>query len=360
MNAPPFHVAVAVVVLIAVTSALPVAAQQAVVRSPEAGDAEIGQAWFLRSGDRCLALLPQHVVAEAGFPMFLSEGGHARSEAVTTDDLGEDIAVASVRGHTPVTCATTMGSVSRAVDRLLRDGGIGTLRSLNGDGTVARLTVAVVDDDGEGLLRVKPTLESERIRKGLSGSLLLIDGTPAGMLLSVNARTGVGTVMRVDRLLRQVESHLRTPPMAASPASVESAGGWEVTGWNADPSASTSSARWLLEDAPGYAWQARATSWPVVLEFTHPAGVRMVRGLQLVEDASAGEARRPARIQVFVSVAAGTPQWRSLSTNLLSYENGMATVQFPSMRARQVRIEIYRITDTDSLALRKLRILEGT
>ena len=277
-------------VLIAVTSALPVAAQQAVAQS-EAGDAEIGQAWLLRSGDRCLALLPQHVVAEAGFPMFLSEGG-ARSEP--SPRTISAIIAGRVRGHTLVTCATTMGSVSRAVDRLLRRRHR-YAALLNGDGTVA-------PDRGRGRRRrrrtaVKPTLESERIRKGLSGSLLLIDGTPAGMLLSVNARTGVGTVMRVDRLLRQVESHLRTPPMAASPASVESAGGWEVTGWNADPSASTSSARWLLEDAPGYAWQARATSWPVVLEFTHPAGVRMVRGLQLVEDASAGEARRPARIQ---------------------------------------------------------------
>lgn len=365
MSTLRFHTGPAAALLVGFALTAPLAAQQAVVRSADAPDVEIGQAWFLRSGDRCLALLPQHVVAEAGHPIFLGEGGQARSESVATVDLGDDVAVASVQGHTPATCATSMGSVSRAVDRLLRDSGIGSLRSLNGDGTVARLTVVVIDDDGEGLLRIKPTLESERIRKGHSGSLLLIDGTPAGMLLSVSARTGVGMVMRVDRLLRQVESHLRAASGAgASPASSSpgpagpGAAGWEVTGWNADPVASTRSARWLLADGAG--WQARVTSWPAVLEFTHPAGIRMVTGLQLVADPSAGEAQRPARIQVLVSVSAGRPQWRSLVTTAPSYEDATASVRFPSTRARQIRVEIYRTADTDSLSLRKLSILEGS
>jgi len=371
MNANRFHGRAAFFLLAGTMFAAPLGAQQAVVRSPDAPDVEIGQAWFLRSGERCLALLPHHVVVEAGYPIFLSEGGQVRSESVAVTDLGEDIALASVQGHTPATCGTSMGSVSRAVERLLRDGGIGTLRSLNGDGTLARLTVAIIDDDGEGLLRVKPTLESERIRKGHSGSLLLIDGTPAGMLLSVNARNGVGTAMRVDRLLRQAESHLRAAsaigasPGASTlvPAGAEAAG-WEVTGWNADPVTPQSSARWLLADAPagepGNGWRARVASWPAVLEFTHPAGVRMVKGLQLIADPSAGAAERPARIQVLVSVSGEKPQWRSLTTIEPSYEGGTASVIFPSTRARQIRVEIHRGADAEALSLQRLRILEGS
>src|SRR5690606_14061771 len=139
-----------------------------------APDLEVGQAWLVRSAERCFGVLPYHVAQETSVPSLLREGSSAlRGEAVEVVDLGDDAAIAIMNGGITRDCGPSLGSISRGVDRHLRGGGIGTLRFVNGDGTIGRLSVTVVDDDGAGLLRVQTTAADERIRKGQSGSLLI-------------------------------------------------------------------------------------------------------------------------------------------------------------------------------------------
>lgn len=359
-------------------------AQQAVVRSYDAPELEVGQAWLMHSAGRCFAVLPYHVAQETSVPSLLREGARGlRGEAVEVVDLGDDAAIAALSGGISQDCGYSIGSIPRSVDRRLRDGGLGTLRSVNGDGTLGRLAVTVVDDDGAGLLRVMPTMEGERIRKGHSGSLLLLGDQPVGMLLSVHARSGVGTVMRTDALLSKVDGFVRggmavAAETSAVPAAARTAagavettgsafggpaaapGGWQVVGWNVDPMGSEHvAARLTAGGADGF-WAAHVPGWPAALELGGLDAVRIVRGVEFVAGEVSDAATLPARVQVMTSVNAERPAWRAVSSGALEFVDGVARLEFLPTRARMLRVEIYTTQGKPAeVALGRLRVMEG-
>jgi hypothetical protein len=371
--------------LVGLLSAQSAVAQQAVVRSYDAPDLEVGQAWLMRSGEQCLAVLPAHVVQETSIPSLLREGSRAlRGEATEILDLGSDIAIARMNGGIVDDCGFALGSIRRNPDRALRDTGLGTIRSVNGDGTLARLAVTVIDDDGNDYLRILPTAAGDAIRKGLSGSLLVINDQTVGMLLSVTAKSGVGTVMRTDALLAKVEGHVRgtaalrskggseaspsdnhwprlTGPKGTSPETmVDQVGAWRVTSWSADPVGSAHLASRLTEAGVDGFWEVRVDRWPVAIELAGPPEVQIVRGLAFIAGSPVDPTLRPSRVQVLASVSSDRVSWRVAGSATLDYDAGSARVEFPPVRARKLRIEIYPpATSTDRVALSRLRVLEA-
>ena len=183
-------------------------AQQALVRSFENPNLEIGQAYLSHYGSRCIAVLPSHVVQESGeVAAFLREGQDGLlGESGTFANLGDDVSVADLAGGITGACGYSTMAVSRAVSSRIRANAIASVRSVNGDGSIAQLSVTIVDDDGHTFLRVQPTNDINQLRKGLSGSLLMSGDTPIGMLLSVNARFGVGKVIRFDKMFDKIDS----------------------------------------------------------------------------------------------------------------------------------------------------------
>lgn len=362
--------------------AMPLAqAQQAVVRSYDAPDLEVGQAWLMHSAGRCFAVLPFHVAQETSVPSLLREGSRGlRGEAAEVVDLGDDAAITALSGGISQDCGYSIGSIPRSVERQLRDGGLGTLRSVNGDGTLGRLAVTVVDDDGAGLLRVMPTMEGERIRKGHSGSLLLLGDQPVGMLLSVHARSGVGTVMRTDALLAKVDGFLRGGVAAAGtgPAAgtgqagisaaallgagvmTASVGDWQVVGWNVDPTGSEHIAARLTSGGSEGFWAASVSRWPAAVELGGPDSVRIVRGVEFIAGEAGESAALPARVQVMTSVNAERPAWRAVSSGALEFVDGVARLEFLPARARMLRVEIYTTQGAPAeVVLGRLRVIEG-
>ena len=360
-------------------------AQQAVVRSYDAPELEVGQAWLMHSGGRCFAVLPFHVAQETRVPSLLREGPRGlRGEAGEVTDLGDDAAIAALSGGISQDCGYSVGSVPRSVDRQLRDGGLGTLRSVNGDGTLGRLAVTVVDDDGAGLLRVLPTMEGERIRKGHSGSLLLLGNQPVGMLLSVHARSGVGTVMRTDALMAKVDDFVRRgtgaagASRAAVPAAVQdtatrgagvapgptaalvAAGAWRVVGWSVDPTGSEHIAARLTSGGTEGFWSASVPKWPAAVELGGPDAVRIVRGVEFIAGEAGDSAALPARVQVLTAVSTERPAWRAVSSGALEFVDGVARLEFLPTRALLLRIEIYTAQGAPAeVALGRLRVIEG-
>ena len=334
----------------------------------------------MHSAGRCFAVLPFHVAQETSVPSLLREGPRGlRGEAAEVVDLGDDAAIATLSGGISQDCGYSIGSIPRSVQRQLRDGGLGTLRSVNGDGTLGRLAVTVVDDDGAGLLRVMPTMEGERIRKGHSGSLLLLGDQPVGMLLSVHARSGVGTVMRTDALLVKVDAYVRGGGVAAgmsvagaaAPAGsgagragagvmAASPGGWQVIGWSVDPLGSEQiAARLTSAGSEGY-WAARVSQWPAAVELGGPDAVRIVRGVEFIAGEAGDSAALPARVQVMTSVNAERPAWRAVSSGTLEFVDGVARLEFLPARARMLRVEIYTTQGAPAeVALGRLRVIEG-
>lgn len=348
-------------------AACTVFASQAVVWSHVMPDVEIGQAWLLRYGERCLAVTPEHVLTEAGRPGLRGEGGKERGELDTVTGLGADRAFGTVAGGLATRCGPPVATISRNVTHLLKGGAIGALRSLNGDGTVARLAVVVVDDDGEGMLRVLPTGDGARIRKGQSGSLLLIGDVPVGMLLSVNTRSGVGNVVRVDALVSALEAHLRSEPVAplsgaTGPGTRPAAGpegSWAIARWSVDPVSSASSARNLLLPDPGQLWHARVPSWPVELELHRSAGTGPLAGFDVVAAPSELADARPRRVEIVVTPSAASSRWRPLGVFALDYGvEGTARLRFAPTRAGAVRLRFMGEPDATQVALASITILD--
>jgi hypothetical protein len=257
------------------------------------------------------------------------------------------------------------------VARTIRDNGLATIRSVNGDGSIAQLSVSLFDDDGERLLRIQPTHSDNQLRKGQSGSLLVVGDKPVGMLLSVNARYGVGKVIRMDAMLAKFDEFVRsrsapvvTAANAPASASVEAVGAQTVAGqpltllsWNALPASETERPINLLalDDAP--AWRASVETWPVVLEFGLGGERMAIRGLRF-EAGAADPVVLPATVEVFVSATEGRDRWRSLYGGGLTFASGVADVVTAPTWARKIRLVIGASAENpDAVGLGRLRIL---
>lgn len=333
--------------------AAPVAAQQAVVTTQDVSALEIGQAFLAHHGGQCYAILPTHVVSEAGRPALRREGTQGLlGETVDHAELGDDLSLARVAGAISTDCGASALSIRRAVERLLQQGRLGTLRSINGDGTVAQLGVTIVDDDGRGLLRVQPTHQGNPIRKGLSGSLLLIDGVSVGMLLSVNARSGIGTVARIDMLMAKVDAHLMNaaapaaaPPAqaAAAPSSAPAApaaaaGGPRVLAWSALPIDEAHRAANLTAGAEAPPWASIPERWPVTIDLQAGEGLVTINGVVLDGRAVADAGRLPAHVELFINPSGDARSWRAITSVPLDYRDGVAQIALAPLRTRLLRL----------------------
>ena len=331
----------------------PSTAQQALVRSYEDPALSIGQAYLTRYAGHCIALLPAHVGTETRVPAFLGEGNSELGEADAVSDLGDDLAVARVSGSITRDCGNSISTISRAVDKLLSRQGLATLRSVNSDGTLANISVTVVDNDGEIYLHVRPTNDRVQIRKGHSGSLLIVNGRPVGMLLSVSARHGVGKVLRFDQLLARAESHMAKSVRNGSggedrPASakagldlVAAANGGSVSGWNTLPVDADHRPANLIAGETAPPWRAKVEHWPAEIELDLAGEKVIISRIELDGRDIASADELPGRVEIFVNVSESERRWRSLLSREAEFnDSGIAVFPIAPTWARQLKISI--------------------
>jgi len=347
-------------------------AQQALVRSFENTNLEIGQAYLAHYGSRCIAVLPTHVVEESGdIAAFLREGQDALlGESTAFADLGDDVSIADLAGGITGDCGYSTMAVSRAVSSRIRANAIASVRSVNGDGSIAQLSVTIVDDDGKTFLRVQPTNDVNQLRKGLSGSLLISGGTPIGMLLSVNARFGVGKVIRFDRMFDKIDSFVAgnrgnaplsastSQPMAAPPRESLTSTDGAITSWSAMPVDAQHRATNLVATDDSPEWIAKVDQWPVVIEMD-VAGERVaISGIELDGTGVADNGTLPATVELMVSATATGRRWRSVSGGPISFRDGVSRITIAPSWARQIRLVISASADGgNTVALRRLRVI---
>jgi hypothetical protein len=345
-------------------------AQQALVRSYADPALSIGQAYLTHYGEQCIALLPTHVAMEAGTPAFLLEGSALLGESDAVSDLGDDLSLALVSGSASGDCGYSMSTLSRAVNGLIRNQGLATLRSVNGDASLARMAVAIIDDDGHTYLRVRPTRDRIQIRKGHSGSLLMIRDKPVGMLLSVNARHGVGKILRFDALLSRAEEHLAdaaqaqptmqpaTTTGAARADLAAAANGGRITGWNTLPVDAEHRAANLIGSTAAPYWRSRTETWPVEVAVDLAGEKVVINRIELDGSGVPDPGELPKRVEIFVNVSSEGENWRSLVAREAQYDaSDVAVFTLAPTWARQVKIAIGDSRDSvDTTSLRRVRI----
>jgi len=341
-------------------------AQQALVRSYENTSMEIGQAYLSHYGERCFAILPTHVAKEAGeVAAFLREGVNPLlGESTAVADLGDDVSAADIAGGIRDECGYSTVAVSRAVGSRIKANAIAGIRSVNGDGSIAQLSVTIIDDDGERFLRVQPTRESDQLRKGQSGSLLMSGDTPIGMLLAVDSRFGVGKVIRFDAMFDKIDAFVRggtvtaEAPQATTPRTKRAAAGGTITNWSALPIDVEHRAANLVggDDAP--AWIAKVERWPVEIEMDLPGERITIAGVELDGSDVADPGTLPATVELMISSTETGRRWRSAAGGKVEFTDGVARISIAPSWARQIKLVISSAGNgADVVALKRLRVL---
>lgn len=179
---------------------------------------EVGQGILrVRSGE-CFAIVPEHVI---GFGLGLSvmSVGRVWAPASLETTFGDDIAVIRVASQGKITCGTGWpvndnldSTLTEAVSRS-RQGLI--LRVRETGGIVSYPVLFTGMDDR--YVEVRAVEQEHEAFKGVSGSQLLLDGMPVGMVLATEE--GVVRAYRHDALSHRVARFFKTSGPSQLPPS---------------------------------------------------------------------------------------------------------------------------------------------
>jgi hypothetical protein len=319
------------------------------------GIKDSGRGFLFTRLDTCYLVTPGHVMKGSASASLRGSGqgkpfGHGELVGL---DAEADIAVLRVSGPLAEHCG--LDYVSGVPASRLLSNVSGLLSYADAEGTIWRDQVDIVDVDPE-FLRIRAAKNGPDLSNGQSGSLLIIDGSPAGMILTVHNgggwKSGVATVRRYDDLwprvrrlldsaaqatIAELRSGLQGPGQdAANLASGER--GARLVAWSAQPASPLWHAEHLLGMPCAGHWEAVLDARPIDLDL-ELAGQR-VQSVSRVEvrrcaDLSVGS---PESLELFVSVDRST--WSSVGAVTFDGPSGAAVWDFPPRRARFLRVRI--------------------
>ncbi|MFA7670168.1 MAG: hypothetical protein WCX93_12540 [Burkholderiaceae bacterium] len=334
---------VAVFVLVAAGIVPPVLASQSVILSDESPPMEIGQGFLTRYADQCHLIMPTHVAGQGGVN-FLREGRQPVFGVLRDGhDLDDDISLFEVNGVRGHLCGESLSVLPRAVDTALQGEGTAHVRFVNGDGSTGAMAVAIVDNDLSTYLRIKPLVDGERISRGMSGSLLLARGTVVGMLLSVNARSGVGTVMRQDAMIHKVETFFRQgtrPAVGVDPVAEGPLASLKLVAWDALPVGAIQPDAVATEGGAG-PWRSAYSGKPLTLDFALQTPGRTWSGVR-IDVRGIPEPERPDIVELLMAPGLNPSSWISVKTSRLDYVDDVALVTVAQRKGALLRLRLSR------------------
>ena len=330
--------------------------------------ADSGQGFLMTRLGSCYAVTAAHVLRTSRLAKLWGPGerellGHGERVAVDAD---ADLVLLRVSGALAGRCG--LDHVVGAPASRLRSEAAALVVYANGDGSVGRDQLDIVDVAPD-LLHVRPAKSNAGIAQGLSGSLVEVAGSPAGMLLSVNNQDGVGTVRQYHDLLprvRRLLDGLVGEPLATPRARTDSAemasnlagsaAGAKLMSWSAPPTSAEHHAGRLLAPGEVEFWEVPLVRGQAEVE-VELAGER-VQTISNVEVSRAGlpAATTPAGLELLVS--ADRSAWSSAAVFDFSVTADTARADFAPRRARYVRLRVYGANGTESgtVALSRLSI----
>ncbi|PPI84484.1 hypothetical protein KEHDKFFH_09425 [Marinobacter maroccanus] len=310
---------------------------------------ENGQAVLMSRLNECYAVTPAHVIGD-GFFATLVGGSSARprGEADLLQRFGYDLAVLRVTGAITDNCDFDLGG-SFSLDRALSTAGSGQIVSVNSDGSLSRREVRV-SDVGLLYLRVSPVGPENQLFKGLSGSLLALDETPAGILMSVDPQTGEGKVLRFDRSVETIRPFfgLKTTSEVAESMSPESEIANQgnlaeiVERWSSPAVSAEYRVSNLVDGVDaGTVWLAEPEGFPIEVVFALKGDrVHAIDRVVLIGKGVTPPERLPRDVELLVS-SREKGGWIPVFTGTYFSSEGVRELAFAPVRARKVMLRIY-------------------
>lgn len=310
---------------------------------------ENGQAVLMSRLNECYAITPAHVIGDSFFATLT--GGSSlrpRGEADLLQQFGYDLAVLRVTGAVSDHCSFDLAG-SSSLEALLTTAGSGQVISVNADGSLSRRNVRV-SDVGLVYLRVSPAGPDDQLFKGLSGSLLALGDTPAGILMAVDPHTGEGKVLRFDRAMETVrpffglDGAAAVAPLAATEA-VQAAPdnlAARVARWSSPAVSAEYRITHLIDAAAaGTVWLARPAGFPieVVVELSGEQTHAVDRVILIGEGVEPVQ-RLPRDFELLVS-ARDQGGWMPVFSGTYFTTDASREVTFAPVRARRLMLRIY-------------------
>ena len=200
--------------------ASPISAAQVYVRATENG-----QGVTRGRGVDCFVITPEHVLLDA-FEIEVSGYGGVRASGWQPKSFPEDVGLIQLDQGGSVDCSEPWPEGS-GLTALLERALNGRIRSIDGFGARRNYAVHIAGFDTQRIY-VTPVQDKAEFFKGLSGSLLEIEGVRGGMLMSYDPDRREGTVLRQDYLSDLVRRFFAVgaqpaPQQAVAPSSTTEA-----------------------------------------------------------------------------------------------------------------------------------------
>jgi outer membrane protein assembly factor BamB len=157
----------------------------------------VGYGIVRTQGEACFAVAPS-TVASGSETLHAMLPGVFRLPAEVVRIFDAGIAIVRV-GDDGAACDGANWEQGENLEATLERTGIGALQIRLGDGTVGNMHVHVDEIDPAGFF-ISPLGELDRLMEGMVGSRILLEGSAAGMLLSVDEAQNRGRVIRQDEL----------------------------------------------------------------------------------------------------------------------------------------------------------------
>jgi len=150
--------------------------------------------------------------------------GQVRQPAEVARTFSAGVAIVRI-GETNTACNDNAWVEGKGLETVLERTSIGALQIRSSDGNVSVIHVRVSEREAGGFFSITPVHNAATLMEGMSGSRVLLEDRPAGMLLAVDIRQNRGRVIRQDHLSKLVEPFFDAlpAPVLASPTAVDPA-----------------------------------------------------------------------------------------------------------------------------------------
>jgi len=325
---------------------------------------EHGQALLLSRLGECYAVTPKHVIGDELFATLIGgRAGAPQGDADLLQTFGYDLSILRATGTVARQCGGALTAVP-PLDNLLAGATAGIVSSINSDGSVTRRNVTL-NDVGLIYLRVRPLRPEDQLFKGLSGSLVLADEQPIGILMTVDAGTGEGRALRYDRAIETLRPFFGLPGERRTDITTEggappgSAGlTAQVVSWSS-PSLGGEFRAANLVDAAGEEtiWLAQAVDFPIELVIELPGDkTQAVNAVRLVGAGVEPAERLPRDFEILISSRPGGG-WVPVSSGTYFRNEHDKLVRFMPVRARRIMLRIYsNWDDSEAVGLSQVEV----
>ncbi|WP_176304519.1 SH3 domain-containing protein [Vreelandella maris] len=212
---------------------------------------EVGQGVLrVRSGE-CFAIVPEHVIG-FGLGLKVMSADRVWAQASLETTFGDDIAVIRVASQGKITCGTgwpIIDNLDATLTEAVSHSRQGSILRVRETGGIVSYPVFFTGLDDRHV-EVKTVDQGDEAFKGVSGSQLLLDGMPVGMVLTTD--DGVVRAYRHDALSHLLTRFFQTSGPSQLPPShlpVEPHGGAAIitarTAIREEPSQWSPVVRWL-------------------------------------------------------------------------------------------------------------------